>query len=440
MSYRGRQRQRDPDRQRHDALRLLPTPVVSKTLSQQITATCKYDDNVPACPPAVVTSNDVTRAFYSPRRAALRRCRRPSRAPAPRPPSRCSPRVATRQRRWCTARHRWLQPLDPRPRWRTVVGWWWRHLRRTSPSLDSLRPRASAHHARSFSGACMMPFGSRAHELPLRQRGRHHVPWYRKITPGHVVILGMAVGAAVPRLLRDPGRSCELVAASWRRARPRCSRARSSPATTSRAKATLKELQESTARADQTERPAVEARRQAAVLRQERRGGADGGAGDRRHLDGCDSARRGSSPTRSTSTPTARADGKVDIKAIKEIRPTVGKVVTALTAARKELRGHRRELAPACRCVARSARSSTRSAAPRSAADSANLAAKLLPDDARPEGDPALPADGPEQRRDPLDRRHPGSIAILKAKNGKLSMGFQGSSRTSSSSRSPSCP
>jgi LPXTG-motif cell wall-anchored protein len=41
------------------------TKVVSKTFKSPITATCKYNDNVPPISAKVVTSNDVTPAFYS---------------------------------------------------------------------------------------------------------------------------------------------------------------------------------------------------------------------------------------------------------------------------------------------------------------------------------------------------------------------------------------
>src|SRR5690349_6879138 len=83
-----------------------------------------------------------------------------------------------------------------------------------------------------------------------RQRGHHHVRWYRKITPGHVVIAGMAV---VLLFLVYFGIQAARASSSLKLAASQAEVLQSQIVSGDdvSAKATLKELQESTARADQ---------------------------------------------------------------------------------------------------------------------------------------------------------------------------------------------
>ena len=119
-------------------------------------------------------------------------------------------------------------------------------------------------------------------------------------------------------------------------------------------------------------------------------------------------------------------DGKVDLKAINDIAPSVNTVAQALAAAQKELK----DVDPDSLLVPLRGPVSTikfKIDSAKSAADSGNLAAKLLPDMLGQK----------ETRRYLLMVQNnaeirstggiAGSFSILTAKNGKLSMGFQGS-------------
>jgi hypothetical protein len=119
-------------------------------------------------------------------------------------------------------------------------------------------------------------------------------------------------------------------------------------------------------------------------------------------------------------------DGKVDLKAINDIAPSVNTVDEALKAAQKELKGVDADsLLVPLRGPVSTIKFKIDSA--KSAADSGNLAAKLLPDMLGQK----------ETRRYLLLVQNnaeirstggiSGSFSILKAKDGKLSMGYQGS-------------
>ncbi len=258
-----------------------------------------------------------------------------------------------------------------------------------------------------------------------RQRGRHHVRWYRKITPGHVVIFGMAV---VLLFFVYFGIQAARASSSLKLAASQAEVLQSQIVSGDdvSAKATLKELQQSTARADQITSGSMW-----------RLGAKLPFVGD--NVEAVQTVARVTHNISTDALPPvvelsnkinlntySPRDGKIDIKAIQEISPNVGKVVTALTAARKELRGiDANSLLLPLRDPVSTIQEKVGSAT--AAADSANLAAKLLPDMLGQKGTRRYLLMVQNNAEIRSTGGIPGSIAILKAKNGKLSMGFQGS-------------
>ena len=258
-----------------------------------------------------------------------------------------------------------------------------------------------------------------------RQRGRRHVPWYRKITRGHV---GMVAIAVVLLFLLYFGIQAARASSSLKLAASQAEVLQSQIVSgdDASAKLTLKELQASTARADRTTSGPIW-----------KLGAKLPFVGE--NVDAVQTVSRVAHDISTDALPPvvdlsnkinvntySPHDGKIDIESINEIQPNVSKVVTALTAARKDLRGiDSSSLLVPLRGPVSTIQTKIDDA--KSAADSANLAAKLLPDMLGQKGTRRyllLVQNNAEIRS---TGGIPGSFAILKAKNGKLSMGFQGS-------------
>lgn len=258
-----------------------------------------------------------------------------------------------------------------------------------------------------------------------QQRGRRHVPWYRKITRGHVGMVGIAL---VLLFLLYFAIQATRASSSLRLAASQAEVLQSQIVSgdDASAKITLQELQRSTARADETT------------------GGPMWKVGAKLPFvgDNIEAVQTVSRVAHDISTDAlppvvdlanqinvntySPRDGKIDIAAINEIAPTVSRVAKALTAAQKDLRRiDANSLLVPLRGPVSTIQFKIGNA--RSAADSADLAAKLLPDMLGQK----------ETRRYLLLVQNnaeirstggiPGSFAILKAEGGKLSMGFQGS-------------
>lgn len=258
-----------------------------------------------------------------------------------------------------------------------------------------------------------------------RQRGRRHVPWYRKITRGHVGMAGIAV---LVILLLYFAIQASRASASLKLAASQAEVLQSQIVSgdDASAKVTLQELQRSTARAAQTtDGPIWKVGAKLPFLG--------------KNVKAVQTVSRVAHDISTDALPPVVAlsnqinvktysprDGKIDIRAINQISPNVSAVVKALTAAQNRLQG----VDPDSLLVPLRGPVSTikdKIDGARSAADSADLAAKLLPD---------MLGQNETRRYLLLVQNNaeirstggiPGSFAILKAKNGKLSMGFQGS-------------
>jgi len=258
-----------------------------------------------------------------------------------------------------------------------------------------------------------------------QRRGRRHVPWYRKITRGHVGMVGIAV---VLLFLAYFGIQAARASSSLKLAASQAEVLQNQIVSGDdvSAKLTLQELQESTARADRTTSGPMW-----------KLGAKLPFVGD--NIEAVQTVSRVAHNISSDALPPVVAlsnqinlntysprDGKVDIKAINKIAPDVSKVLTALTAAQKDLGG----IDPGSLLVPLRGPVSTIQAKvddATSAADSADLAAKLLPDMLGQKGTRRYLLMVQNNAEIRSTGGIPGSYAILKAENGKLSMGFQGS-------------
>lgn len=258
-----------------------------------------------------------------------------------------------------------------------------------------------------------------------KQRGRRHVPWYRKVTRGHVGMVGIAL---VLLFLVYFAIQATRASSSLRLAASQAEVLQSQIVSgdDASAKITLQELQSSTARADQTTAgPMWNVGAKLPFV------------GD--NIEAVQTVSRVAHDISTDALPPvvelsnqinvntySPRDGKIDITAINEIAPTVSRVAKALTAAQKDLRAiDANSLLVPLRGPVSTIQFKIGNA--RSAADSADLAAKLLPDMLGQKGTRRyllLVQNNAEIRS---TGGIPGSFAILKADGGKLSMGFQGS-------------
>jgi hypothetical protein len=258
-----------------------------------------------------------------------------------------------------------------------------------------------------------------------RQHGRHHVPWYRRITRGHVgLLLLVLVLVLLGYFAIQAARANSSLKLAASQAEVLQNQIVSGDDVS--AKLTLQELQSSTDRAARiTDGPMWKLGAKLPFV------------GD--NVEAVQIVSRVAHDISVDALPPVVAlsnqinldtysprDGKVDLKAIAKIAPSVSTAAGALTAAQKDLDEiDANSLLVPLRGPVGTIQSKIDNAT--AAADSADLAAKLLPDMLGQKGTRRYLLMVQNNAEIRSTGGIPGSLAILKAKDGKLSMGFQGS-------------
>lgn len=255
-------------------------------------------------------------------------------------------------------------------------------------------------------------------------RGRWHVPWYRRITRGHV---GLAVVGILALLLLYFAIQASRANSSLRLAASQAEVLQSQIVSgdDASAKITLRDLQKSTARAENTtDGPMWKLGAKLPFV------------GD--NVEAVQTVSRVAHDISTDALPPvvelsnqinlntfSPKNGRIDIAAIREIAPSIKTATESLTAAQKDLAGiDASSLLAPLRGPVGTIQLKVDNA--QSAAASSDMAARLLPSMLGGEGTRRyllLIQNNAEIRS---TGGIPGSFAILKAKNGKLTMGFQG--------------